>query len=51
MVNGGALTFSIWYFVIGRDAQDALLFAITVAVITCPDAPGPATPTAIMVGA
>jgi P-type Cu2+ transporter len=47
---GGGLTFSIWYFVIGRDVQEALLFAITVVVITCPDALGLATPTAIMVG-
>src|SRR5215203_3128540 len=47
---GGTLTFAVWYFVIGRDVQDALLFAITVVVITCPDALGLATPTAIMVG-
>jgi Cu2+-exporting ATPase len=47
---GGLLTFSAWYFVLGRDVQDALLFAITVVVITCPDALGLATPTAIMVG-
>jgi Cu2+-exporting ATPase len=47
---GGVLTFSVWYFVVGRDVQDALLFAITVVVITCPDALGLATPTAIMVG-
>ena len=47
---GGALTFVVWYFVIGRDVQEALLFAITVVVITCPDALGLATPTAIMVG-
>jgi Cu2+-exporting ATPase len=47
---GGALTFSVWYFLAGRDVQEALLFAITVVVITCPDALGLATPTAIMVG-
>ena len=47
---GGALTFALWYFVFGRDVQEALLFAITVVVITCPDALGLATPTAIMVG-
>ncbi|MGH2945292.1 MAG: heavy metal translocating P-type ATPase [Solirubrobacteraceae bacterium] len=47
---GGGLTFAIWYFIVGRDVQDALLFAITVVVITCPDALGLATPTAIMVG-
>jgi P-type Cu2+ transporter len=47
---GGGLTFALWYFVIGREVQEALLFAITVVVITCPDALGLATPTAIMVG-
>jgi Cu2+-exporting ATPase len=47
---GGTLTFAVWYFLVGRDVQEALLFAITVVVITCPDALGLATPTAIMVG-
>jgi Cu2+-exporting ATPase len=47
---GGGLTFAVWYVVVGRDVQEALLFAITVVVITCPDALGLATPTAIMVG-
>lgn len=46
---GGALTFSIW-LAAGRSASEALLFAITVVVVTCPDALGLATPTAIMVG-
>jgi Cu2+-exporting ATPase len=47
---GGLVTFAVWYFVVGRDVQDALLFAISVVVITCPDALGLATPTAIMAG-
>jgi P-type Cu2+ transporter len=46
---GGGLTLVAWLLA-GRSFSDAILFAITVVVITCPDALGLATPTAIMIG-
>jgi Cu2+-exporting ATPase len=46
---GGALTLAVW-LLSGAATATAVLFAITVVVVTCPDALGLATPTAIMVG-
>ena len=48
-LGGGAITFAAW-LAAGRSPGEAMLFAITVVVITCPDALGLATPTAVMVG-
>lgn len=50
MVLGFAvITYAIWRFM-GADIHDALNFAITVIVISCPCSLGLATPTAITVG-
>lgn len=45
-----ALTFAVWYLVIGASFETALLYFSAVIVIACPCALGLATPTAIMVG-
>jgi Cu2+-exporting ATPase len=49
-LGAGLLTFLIWVGPVDRAVTDSLLFAISVVVITCPDALGLATPTAVMVG-
>ncbi|HUZ56921.1 MAG TPA: hypothetical protein VMU94_30930 [Streptosporangiaceae bacterium] len=41
---GGGLTFAGWLLASSRPVSAAVLFAITVIVITCPDALGLATP-------
>ncbi len=47
---GVLLTLAVWARASDRPVSTAVLFAITVVVVTCPDALGLATPTAIMIG-
>ncbi|MDP3155813.1 MAG: copper-translocating P-type ATPase [Archangium sp.] len=48
-LSGGALTFVIWFVVVGRDFAFAIERAVTVMVIACPHALGLAVPLVVAV--
>ena len=50
VITLAALTFLIWYFLIGAELTEAVNFSVSILVVSCPCALGLATPVAIMAG-